>query len=234
MFDKRMVFVYGGAMSTTTRTRSRGTRVALSREVVVEAARDCLRAGGPTALTMRSVATRLETGPASLYAHVADLRELHVLVLDSIAADVELSPDDDAVTVLRRYAQALWAHPGAARLALATPPTGPAHLDLLEAVLTRLLAAGYERDRAAAAVDVLVLLTTAAVAEQEVVRSADDGPDIPEAYQRAIGAEPDRWPHIAAALPSLVEADGTERLISSLRTFLAGLAVEQGLPVTTG
>lgn len=219
-------------MSTTPRTRSRGSRVTLTRAVVVDAARECLRDGGPAALTMRAVATRLETGPASLYAHVADLRELHVLVLDSIAADVEREPGDDAVALLRRYARALWAHPGAAGLALATPPTGTAYLDLLEAVLSRLVAAGYGRDRAAAAVDTLTLLTTAAVAEQEASRGAVDGTGttIPEAYQRAIGAEPDRWPHIAAALPSMVEGDGEERLAASLRTFLAGIAVEDGLP----
>lgn len=212
-------------MATEPRTRARGSRTPLSRAAVVDAARECLRAGGPAALTMRGVAARLQTGPASLYAHVADQRELHVLVLDSIAADVALDPSDDAVDVLLAYARALWGHPGAARLALLTPPTGPAHLDLLEAVLGRLVAAGLDVDRAAAAIDVLVLLATAAVAEQDARADAGDGA-IPDLYEGAIRADEDRWPHLATALPGLVQADGAERLESSLRTFLAGLAVE--------
>jgi len=77
-------------MSSTSdvRPRQRGPKLLLSRDAVVAAALAALRDGGPAALTMRGLAVRLDTGPASLYAWVRNQRELHVLVLDSIAAGV--------------------------------------------------------------------------------------------------------------------------------------------------
>jgi len=77
------------ASNTIVRPRHRGPKRLLSREAVVAAALDALRDGGPDALTMRALAARLDTGPASLYAWVRNQRALHVLVLDAIAAQVQ-------------------------------------------------------------------------------------------------------------------------------------------------
>src|SRR4051812_47116448 len=133
MFARRTVFVYDGPMEkqvAPSRPRARGPKEPLSRVGVIGAALDCLRDAGPSGLTMRGVAARLETGPASLYAHVRDQRELHVLVLDSIASKVrrpvaETDHEPQVVELLLDYARQLWAFPGAARLALLTAPTGP-------------------------------------------------------------------------------------------------------------
>jgi AcrR family transcriptional regulator len=67
----------------------------LSRERIVAAAMRILDARGLDALSMRAVAGSLGTGPASLYAHVADKDELLELLVERVVAGLEL-PDPDA------------------------------------------------------------------------------------------------------------------------------------------
>lgn len=210
------------------RPRRRGSKALLNRAAVVEAALDALRDGGPETLTMRGLAARLDTGPASLYAWVRNQRELHVLVLDAIAAQVQLSTEgrpteQRLIDLLLAYGGCLFAYPGSAQLALAAPPTGPAHLDLLEDCLVLLEELGLEPPRAEEILDALVLLVTATVAEQDARRSDEGSGSIPELYDAAIAADPARWPHLAVALTQVRRIDGEQRLVDSIRTFLGGL-----------
>jgi hypothetical protein len=178
---------------------------------------------------MRGVAARLDTGPASLYAWVRNQRELHVLVLDAIASEVELpdqsgAPETRLVRLLLNYAERLFAFRGAAQLALAAQPTGPAQLDLLERCLGLLDECGIPDQKAAPGLDTLILLITATIAEQDT-RETGEGPEtIPDFYDAAIAADPGRRPRIAAAAALLRTLDGSERLAESIRTFLRGLS----------
>jgi AcrR family transcriptional regulator len=214
--------------SSDVRPRQRGPKALLSREAIVLAALDALRDEGPAALTMRGVAARLETGPASLYAWVSNQRELHVLVLDAIASEVEQPDDADPperqlVRLLLNYADRLFAYRGAAQLALTAQPTGPAQLDLLERCLGLLEGAGIPQERAAPGLDTLILLITASIAEQDT-RETGDGPEtIPDLYDAAIEADPGRRPRLAAGAALMRTMDGGERLGESVRTFLRGL-----------
>jgi AcrR family transcriptional regulator len=195
---------------------------------VVEAALDALRDGGPSALTMRGIAGRLDTGPASLYAWVRNQRELHVLVLDAIAAQVA-KPDqggpseEQLIDLLLAYGRGLFAYPGSAQLALGTSPTGPAHLDLLEECLVLLEELGLAAPRAEAVLDALFLLVTATVAEQDARRSDEGAGSIPDLYEAAVVADPARWPHLANAVAQIRRVEGEQRLADSIRTFLGGL-----------
>jgi AcrR family transcriptional regulator len=213
------------------RPRQRGQKAPLTREAVVQAALECLREGGPDGLSMRRVAAVLETGPGSLYAHVRDQGELHVLVLDAIAAEVTRpragsSGEPRLVKLLMEYAARLFGTPGSARLSLVTPPTGPAYLDLFESAVGLLVAGGVDLQRAVWAVDALFLLVTATVAEQDA-RSPDDASrSIPDLYGAAIdGGDPERRPLLRAARAELGGEDGERRMEWSIRTFLAGVAV---------
>ena len=62
----------------------------LTREAIVEAALAVLDAEGLEGVSMRRVAQRLGTGPASLYQHVSNKDELLELVLDRVAGDIEI------------------------------------------------------------------------------------------------------------------------------------------------
>jgi AcrR family transcriptional regulator len=211
------------------RLRSRGPKAPLSRDALIAAALECLRVGGVSGLTMRKVAGRLETGPASLYVYVRDQRELCALVLDAIVAAVPCPPagaggHEGVVELLLAYARQLRSFPGAARLALVTQPTGPAFLDLLESAMQLLVGAGFSVVMAARAGDALFLLTTASVAEQDA-RSAD-GPDrsIPELFDDALDASSTSRPLLSAGHDALRVENGELRLGWTLRALLWGVA----------
>src|SRR3954452_19348213 len=71
-------------------TRDRPAKEPLSEAAVVDAALAILQSDGLAAVTMRRVATALDTGPASLYVYVAGREGLLQAMLDHVAATVEL------------------------------------------------------------------------------------------------------------------------------------------------
>jgi AcrR family transcriptional regulator len=153
---------------------------------VVNAAIACLEMGGPEALSMRAVARLLETGPSSLYSHVANQNELYSLVLDKVAASVPplregVAGADAVEAILVGYERALSRYPGAAGIALQSAPFGEASLNLLESLLAAFVVMGVRGAEGFRAVDSLMLLVNATVAENDA-RSQQ------RASSRAMGA----------------------------------------------
>src|SRR5256885_3928720 len=69
-------------------------RRTLNRESIVDVALAIVDEEGLEGLSMRRVADRLETGPASLYAHMANKDELMELVYDRVLAEVHVQEPD--------------------------------------------------------------------------------------------------------------------------------------------
>src|SRR4029453_3296153 len=111
--------------------RPRPARAPLSRDVIVEAAIKILDRDGLSGMTMRGVAQELGTGPASLYAHVANLRELQDLVFDQVAGELAVpAPEperwqEQLRELLYEGVQLMRRHPGVSRYALGRVPFGP-------------------------------------------------------------------------------------------------------------
>jgi AcrR family transcriptional regulator len=140
----------------------------LSRELIVRTGLDVLLQEGLDAVSMRRVAHALDTGPASLYAHVATKDELVELMLDQVLEEVPLpAPDpdrwqDQVRELLRGQVGAMQAYPGIAKVAWQVMiPVGPNALRHGEALLSLLRAGGLPLTRAAYAADALALYTTA-------------------------------------------------------------------------
>lgn len=155
-------------------------RPRLSQDLVVRTALDVLAAEGIDAVTMRRVAQALGTGPASLYAHIANKDELDELMLDRVLEGVPLPrPEptrwqDQLRDLLRGQVRAMIAHPGIAKVAWKiTIPIGPNALRHGEAVLTLLRTGGLTVRQAAYAGDVLSLYTKAFAYEASVWTSGE-------------------------------------------------------------
>ncbi len=93
-------------------------RSPLDRETIVARAIEIADEEGVTALTMRSLARRLGYEVMSLYNHIANKGELISLMVDEVAAEVEISSQGpDPLTDVRRMAismrEALVRHPWA-------------------------------------------------------------------------------------------------------------------------
>lgn len=131
------------------------TRIPITQDSMVEAAIRVLDAEGLAAVSMRRVAQELDTGAASLYAHVANKKELLDLVFDRIVGEVEL-PDpadpqhwrEQVREIGVRIHATLSAHADVARVALANIPLGPNALRLSERMLAILLAGGVDPQNA--------------------------------------------------------------------------------------
>src|SRR2546426_12708317 len=96
---------------------------------------------GLGALTMRSLASRLGTGPMTLYNHVADRADLDLLVVDAVMTEVELPRRRPSGwrAELEAIATALWravrAPPRALPLVLPPRSRSPSGLDGAAALL---------------------------------------------------------------------------------------------------
>jgi AcrR family transcriptional regulator len=217
------------------RVSRRQGRAPLSRELIVETALGLLDREGLDSMTMRRVAQDLGTGPASLYAHVANLRELEDLVFDRAAAEITpRTPDPERwqeqladlmfemVTVMRR-------HPGVARFALGRVPMGENALAVTDTVLGMLKAGGVPDRDAAWAVDMLGLFVSAAGYEEAVRQQQEQGEDsMREWYDQftdyLANLPSQRYPNVVRMAPFLAVGSGDERLRFGINLLVAGLA----------
>ncbi|WP_439386182.1 TetR/AcrR family transcriptional regulator [Amycolatopsis lexingtonensis] len=192
---------------------------------------------GFDAVTMRRVAQELETGPASLYAHVANKDELAELMLDAVLADVPLPEPDPArwdeqvKDLVRAQIRVMVAHPGIARVAwdIAVPVT-PSSLRQGEAMLALLRAGGLELKQATFAGDALSLYAKAYAYEaSDWTWGEIDAAEVTArgeqmvAYMRSL--PPESFPNMLRIGEFFSAETAAERLEFALDTYLAGLKV---------
>lgn len=213
----------------------RATRT-LSRDAVITAALAVLDAEGLDAVTMRRVATELDTGPASLYAHVADKDEMVAAVLDRVAGEVPVpltfEPDDwqEQLKQIGRDTRAAFSrHRDIARATLGVVPVGPNALTIVNGILGLMRAGGVSDRVAALSVDILALYFSAVSYEESLEASdkhvGDDGEIYHQQLRDFFGALPaDRYPHVGAMAEALTTGDGEERFEFGLDLLVRGIA----------
>ena len=214
---------------------TRQVKAALTRDRIVDVAMELILTEGYDAVSMRRVAQALDTGPASLYAHVANKQELDQLMLDRAAAQMQVPDPDpdrwqeqiaqvmrDTLTVMRRY-------PGVARAAIGQIPLAENSLGVTERILAILRAGGVPDQVAAYAVD-FIPLYVCAIAFEEYVQQAQtwSKTDIETFTTELRGwfeALPgDRFPHIVALAGALTHGDGDSRFEFGVQVIVAGIA----------
>jgi AcrR family transcriptional regulator len=215
--------------------RKTAARRSLSREAIVGAALKILRTDGIDAVSMRRVATELDTGAASLYAHVAHKDELLELVYDEVLGEIPLPEPDPARW--REQVRQIWTDSHAAlarnrdiaRVALGRIPLGPNAMRVAERVMTILRAGGVPDQDVAWAIDVIGLYVTANAVEGAVHTANQKAGRDPAEYfddvSRFYAALPaDRFPTTTALVPALLSGDGDRRFAFGLDLLIEGLA----------
>ncbi len=130
---------------------------------------------GYEALTMRRVATALETGPSSLYAHVVNKEDLDELLIGRLCAAIDLPEADpaawrqQAVSVCAQLRDQYLRYPGISRAAFAVAPSNLDTMRVSEGMLAILLAGGIAPQTAAWAIDSLFLYVNAYSLEVSLV-----------------------------------------------------------------
>jgi AcrR family transcriptional regulator len=192
---------------------------------VAEALRQITSEDG-AGMSLRRIAAALDTGPASLYAYVDDLRELKALVLDSALGAVDVGPAgqpwrERLENLLRSYAGVLSASPDLARLAFDAAAVGPNALRIAEVLLEVLDEAGVSRRTAAWAIDMLTLYMSATAAEHaQPSRPAAPGGPVTQAIDRVSASE---YPRVNGAKGDIMSGTGDERFAWSVETLVQGI-----------
>jgi AcrR family transcriptional regulator len=211
----------------------------LTVERIVDAAMDLMADKGYDAVSMRSLAKALDTGPASLYAHVANKEQLDELVLDRIAGELELpEPDPDRWQeqlreVLRDILGLFRRHPGSARAALATIPTSGNVMRVTDGLLAIAIGGGVSPQAAAWFCDLASLYTSAIAYEESIWAGRMVNPhDGTAPDHEAIDAQMIAlMEQVSAELPfvgrfgrELATGDGDDRFEFGIDVLVAGLA----------
>lgn len=202
-------------------------RQPLSRERIVDSAMKIMEKEGLDKVTMRKVAWDLDTGPASLYAHVRSMAELHGHMLDRILAGMDLSQTDGdwrhrLAAVLDGYVALLMKYPEFARSAITAKPSGRNYLAVVERLLALMEEGGIAMTQAAWGVDLLLLWATAGAAEHAEGDHDDQGTEW-EALRTAV-SNASEFPHISALGLDLISGDGEARSAWSIQVLLNGIA----------
>jgi AcrR family transcriptional regulator len=207
----------------------------LSKEVIVKAAADLLDAGGETALTLRTLVARLNTGYGAIYHHVANKNDLLAAATDDIIAGVMTSVviDGDPREALRAVALGLFdaidAHPWVGAQ-LSREPWRPALLAIYESIGTLLDALDVPEqalfDAAGALVNYILGVAGQNAANTRLLADSDaDRSDLlGTVAARWSQLDPDKYPFVHKAATQLREHDDREQFLAGIDIFLAGIA----------
>jgi AcrR family transcriptional regulator len=150
---------------------------------ITDAALQVVATEGYDALTIRSVANVLGTGPSSLYAHIVNKADIDDLLIGRLCSQIVLPEPDPARwrqqirDVCAQIRDQYLKYPGIPRAALAMVPTNLETLRVSEGLLAILLAGGIEPRTAAWAIDVLSLYVAVYALETSMVQQRQKGPD---------------------------------------------------------
>ena len=230
-----MVFVSSEMPTPPRRGRAaKPVRVALTRERIVDAALSIVDAGGLDAVSMRSVAEALGTGPASLYAHVSGKDELLSLMIERLAGEMALpEPDperwqDQIKQIVREMHYKLLEHRDLARAGLGNIPVSEGALQVSERMIEVLELGGLPRQVIAYAVDLLPLYAVSTAFEQslfaERTATEDGARYLEEVDEYFASLPPDRFPQMTSLAKELAVGTEGERFEFGLDVLVAGLA----------
>jgi hypothetical protein len=183
---------------------------------------------------MRRVAAVLETGPASLYAHIVNKADLDELLIGYLCSQIVLpEPDPEkwreqilgvAVQIRDQYLK----YPGISQAALGVVPSNRETLRISEGMLAILLAGDVEPQTAAFAIDSLSLYVNAYCLEIGlwIRQMPDDGGWVvtQETLMRRFNSLPeDEFPLTKRYAVELTAGEGHDRFDFALTAMIDGL-----------
>ena len=213
---------------------SGGRKKPITVDAIIDTAFSIVETEGYEALTMRRVATALETGPSSLYAHVVNKEDLDELLIGRLCAEIELPEPDPArwrqqiTGVCTRLRDQYLRYPGISRAAFAAAPSNRDTLRVSEGMLAILLAGGIAPQTAAWAIDSLTLYVGAyslevSLANRRLGRGADDWVVGRDELLRRFAALPDTFPHTKRYAAELTAGTVHDRFDFTIGLMIDGL-----------
>ena len=192
---------------------------------------------------MRSVAARLDTGPASLYAHVVNKADLDELLIGRLCGQLELPAPiasrwrEQIVDVCAQLRDQYLKYPGISRAALAIDVTDLDVLRVNEGMLAILISAGIAPQAAAWTIDALFLYVGAYAMDVAVADTVADAAEHrlaarhrPGLIARFEALPEDRFPNIRTYATELTSGTGHDRFDFTLDLILGHLDCSPAAP----
>ncbi|MFF3111176.1 TetR/AcrR family transcriptional regulator [Kitasatospora sp. NPDC057904] len=213
---------------------SAGRKKPITVEAIISTAFAMIEEEGFEALTMRRLATALETGPSSLYAHVVNKDDLDELLIGRLCARIDLPEPDPArwrqqvTDVCTQLRDQYLRYPGISRAAFAAAPSDLDTLRVGEGLLAILLAGGIPPQAAAWAMDSLMLYVNAYSLELSMAgkrHERGDGEWVVERDEllRRFAALPDAYPQTRRYAEELTAGTTHDRFDFTLGLMLDGI-----------
>lgn len=215
--------------------RPRRRKALITVEQLIDTALGVIATEGYEALTMRRLAGELDTGSASLYAHVVNKADLDELLIGRLCAELVLPEPDPAAWreqvrgVCAQIRDQYLKYPGISRAALAMAPTNIEIMRVSEGMLAILLAGGVAAQSAAWAVDAFLLYVAAYCLEVSIAhhRAAQDDVawvlDRDELLRRLRALPAAVFPHTVRHATELTAGAGHDRFDFTLGLMIDGL-----------
>lgn len=199
----------GGQARRPARGRGAKPSPGLSLDDVIAAGLGLLDEVGLPGFTMRALADRLGTYPATVYWHVGNRDRVLALVVERALGELVV-PDLEPLgwrawltAVAREYRRVLHAHPNVAPLVASQVLVSPPTLGLVEAVLAALAQAGFHGERLAHAYNTVVGSLVGWVSVELAVAPAGPDPWQHEFARTIHTLDPASHPTITANLTDL-------------------------------
>ncbi|MFC7279901.1 TetR/AcrR family transcriptional regulator [Paractinoplanes rhizophilus] len=213
---------------------SRGHKKPITVDAILDTAFGIVAEEGYEALTMRRVATALETGSSSLYAHVVNKEDLDELMIGRLCAEITLPEPDPArwrpqlIGVCTQLRDQYLRFPGISRAAFAAAPSDLDILRVSEGMLAILLAGGVPPQAAAWAIDSLTLYVNAyslevSLAAKRQARAGDGWVVSRDELLTRFAALPDTFPETKRYAAELTAGTVDDRFEFTLNLMLDGL-----------
>ncbi|NDZ17158.1 TetR family transcriptional regulator [Variovorax sp. WS11] len=210
-----------------------GRPARFTREQLQRAALALVDAQGLAGLTMRALASELETGAMTLYNYVSQREELELLVVEAVIGQAQWAPDDDLAwhEELEAIAVKLWRsiriHPHVVPLILTRRSRSPAVFEVTEALLRTLARSGRTGDRLLIAFRaVSALIMGAAQAELAGPLALQAGESASETIARFQALSQDRFPHLIEIATAASASDAETEFRAGLALLVDGLRTE--------
>jgi AcrR family transcriptional regulator len=225
----------GAGTAATRRGPSGGTKQPITVEAIISTAFGIVAKEGYQALTMRRVATALETGPSSLYAHVVNKEDLDELLIGRLCAEINLPEPDPArwrqqiTSVCTQLRDQYRRYPGISRAAFAVAPSNLDTLRVGEGMLAILLAGSIDPQTAAWATDSLLLYVNAfslevSLVDEQFTRDEDRWVVSRAELLSRFAALPGTFPQTKRYAAELTAGTSSDRFGFTLGLMIDGLA----------